>query len=233
MATVGDGDKADAVPERREPTTLATLTSSGAVFVWAARVVWLVVAVLGGRAVGDALAGRSRPVQVTGTVAAWAGWGAAALTLAVTGVLALTALRSLVPGALVVTVATVVGGATASSVLALAAPAIVAVGLTCSAELGRVYVQASAYGDEQRFGLRPPLGYLAASVVSWSVMATATVVAPLALAAPGGGSAAPPCWLPGPARGSCRGAGTSSPAGGSCWCRRARWCTIRSCSPTR
>ena len=91
LATVGDSDKADAVPERREPTTLATLTSSGAVFVWAARVVWLVVAVLGGRAVGDALAGRSRPVQVTGTVAAWAGWGAAALTLAVTGVLALTA----------------------------------------------------------------------------------------------------------------------------------------------
>ncbi len=185
LAAVGDGDKADAVPERREPTTLATLTSSGAVFVWAARVVWLVVAVLGGRAVGDALAGRSRAVQVTGTIAAWAGWGAAALTLAVTGVLALTALRSLVPGALVVTVATVVGGATASSVLALAAPAIVAVGLTCSAELGRVYVQASAYGDEQRFGLRPPLGYLAASVVSWLVMATATVVAPLALAGRG------------------------------------------------
>ena len=86
---------------------------------------------------------------------------------------------------MVVTVATVVGGASASSVLALAAPAIVAVGLTCSAELGRVYVQASAYGDEQRFGLRPPLGYLAASVVSWSVMATAIVVAPLALAACG------------------------------------------------
>ena len=162
LAAVGDGDKADAVPERREPTTLATLTSSGAVFVWAARVVWLVVAVLGGRAVGDALAGRSRAVQVTGTVAAWAGWGAAALTLAVTGVLALTALRSLVPGALVVTVATVVGGATASSALALAAPAIVAVGLTCSAELGactsrrRRTATSSASGSGRPSATSPP-----------------------------------------------------------------------------
>ena len=68
LAAAGDGDRLAPCPSRREPTTLATLTSSGAVFVWAARVVWLVVAVLGGPAVGDALAGRSRAVQLTGTV---------------------------------------------------------------------------------------------------------------------------------------------------------------------
>ncbi len=44
-------------------------------------------------------------------------------------------------------------------------------------------MQASAYGDEQRFPLRPPLGYLGATVVSWSVWVAAVITAPLAWAA--------------------------------------------------
>lgn len=159
------------------------LTRATFAVVWLARAAWLFVAVLGGQAVGAAMDERSRAVQVVGTAGAWVGWAAAAVALAVTGVATLTAARALVPGAAVVAAATGIGGADAGAVLALAVPTAITIALVGSAEFGRGYIQASAYGDEQRFGLRPPLGYLAAGAGSWLVTAAAVVAAPLALAA--------------------------------------------------
>lgn len=143
---------------------------------WGARVAWLATAVLGGPAIGGALAGSSSPVQDATTVGAWLAWAAGALALAVPSVPTLTAARVIVPGAMVVAVATAIGGADAAAVLGLVLPAVVAAVLTGAAETGRVWVQASAYGDEQRFPLRPPLGYLAACVVTWLVWTVALVV---------------------------------------------------------
>ncbi len=154
----------------------------GAVTLWAARAAWIVVALVGGRAVGDAVADRSAAVRWVATVGAWVGWGVGALALAVTGVATLTAVRAIVPGAIVVAIVAGMGGAPASSVLALLVPAIAASVLVAAADTGQVYVQASAYGDERRFGLRPPLGYLAPTVVSWAVWIAAVIVAPLAWA---------------------------------------------------
>lgn len=150
---------------------------------WIARVVWLVVAIVGGQAIGEALDDQSRSVQIVGTVGAWAGWAVAAGALAVAGVATLTVVRTVVPGSLVVTVAALFGGADPGVALVLGVPAAVCSALVGSAEFGRVYMQASAYGDEQRFGLRPPIGYLLAGAVSWLLAATAIVVAPLAWAA--------------------------------------------------
>ena len=155
----------------------------GTVTLWAARVAWLAVAIVGGRAVGDVVADRSAAVRWVATVGAWVAWGAGALTLAVTGVATLTAVRAIVPGAIVVAVAAAIGGAPVSSVLALLVPSIVAGVLVAAADTGQVYLQASAYGDERRFGLRPPFGYLAPTVVSWMLWAVAVIVAPLAWAA--------------------------------------------------
>jgi hypothetical protein len=155
------------------------------VTLWAARLAWLAVAVVGGRAVGDAVADRSDPVRWVATVGAWAAWGAGLLALAVTGVVTLTAVRAIVPAALVVAGVTAVAGASAGSVLALAVPAAVAAVLVVAADTGQVYVQASAYGDERRFALRPPLGYLLPTVVSWAVWLAAVIAAPLAWAAKG------------------------------------------------
>ena len=90
--------------------------------------------------------------------------------------------RAVVPAAAVVAGAAAVAGATGGAVLALAAPAVVAAVLVGSAETGRRYVEADAYGDERRFPLRPPLGYLAATIVSWAVWVAAVLTAPLALA---------------------------------------------------
>lgn len=150
---------------------------------WGARLAWLAVALLGGRAVGDAVADRSDAVQVVATVGAWVAWGAGAVALAVTGLVTLTAARAIVPGAIVVAGVTAVAGAPASSVLALAVPAIVASVLLAAGDTGSVYVQSSAYGDERRFPLKPPLGYLTATVLSWAVWVAAVLTAPLAWAA--------------------------------------------------
>jgi hypothetical protein len=170
------------------PASLAAPTTGrrldwGPITLWTARVAWLGVAVVGGRAVGDAIDGRSDPVRAVATVGGWAGWGVGAIALAVTGLVTLTAVRAVVPIAVVVAGVTAVAGAPAGSVLALAVPAAVTAVLVAAADTGHVYMQASAYGDERRFGLRPPLGYLVPTVASWAVWAAALLAAPLAWAA--------------------------------------------------
>lgn len=155
---------------------------SSTITVWLARAAWFVVAITGGAAIGDALGDRSRSVQVIGTAGAWVGFAAGAAALAVTGVLTLTLARAVIPGSIVVAAVAIAGGADPSSGIALAAPAIAATGLVASAEFGRVYLQASAYGDELRFGLRPPFGYVLASGATWLMTAAAVVLAPVALA---------------------------------------------------
>jgi hypothetical protein len=173
------------VPDGTAPaaTTLIDRSVSRAFVVWAARLAWITVAVLGGPAVGGAVADRSRAVQLAATLGAWVGWTLGAGALAVAGVPTLTVARAVVPGALVVAIVAVGGGADTGSAILLIAPAAIASALVGSAEFGRHYIQASAYGDEERFGLRPPLGYLVASGVSWLLTATALVLGPVAWAA--------------------------------------------------
>jgi hypothetical protein len=153
------------------------------VAVWLARAAWLLVALAGGAAVGDALAEHSRAVQLTGTALAWAGWAAGAVALAVLSVVTLTMVRVVVPASLVVAAVMIADRSDATGGIALAAPAAAATALVASAEFGRRYLQASAYGAEARFGLRPPLGYLAASTVTWLAAVIAATLTPLAWAA--------------------------------------------------
>lgn len=174
--------KSSGVPASVAVSAVERRVEWGTVTLWAARAAWLAVAVVGGRAVGDAVADRSDPVRLVATVGGWVGWGAGLLALAVTGVVTLTAVRAIVPASVVVAVVTAFGGADAGSVLALAVPAAVAAVLVAAADTGQVYVQASAYGDERRFALRPPLGYLLPTVVSWAVWLAAVIAAPLAWA---------------------------------------------------
>jgi hypothetical protein len=167
----------------------ASSTLVAAVTAWGARLAWLAVAVVGGRAVGDALADHDAGAARALTAGAWIGWAVGAIALAVASVATLTTARVVVPGALAVTVAGAIGGADAGALAALGAPALVATVLVLAAEVGRAWVQASAYGDEQRFPLRPPLGYLVASVVTWAVWVAAVLVGAVALVSAN--------WLPG------------------------------------
>jgi hypothetical protein len=60
---------------------------------------------------------------------------------------------------------------------------VVSVAAAMTAEFGRRSVQASAYGDEERFPLRFPVGAGSAAIVSWIVWATAIITGPFLLAA--------------------------------------------------
>lgn len=163
--------------------------------IWGARLAWLAVALVGGRAIGDAVDGRSDAVAAVAVVGAWIGWAAGAVALVVPSVVTLTLLRAVVPGAIAATVTVLVFGGGPDDALLLGLPACIAALLVTSAEVGRPYLQASAYGDERRFGLRPPLGFLAACVVTWLVWVTALIAAPLALAAAAWVVAAPAVLL--------------------------------------
>ena len=201
---------------------------------WGARAAWVAVAVVGGSAIGEALADRSRAVQLTGTIGAWTAWAVAAVALAVTGVVTLTVVRAIVPASIVVAAAAAIAGASGGAALSLAVPAVVATVLVGSAETGRRYVETDAYGDERRFPLRPPYGYLAATVVTWAVWVAALLTAPLALAA---GSIVLGVVAVRRRRrrdvGCSPAAGTSSAAAGWSSCRPGSSSTTRSSSPTR
>jgi hypothetical protein len=157
--------------------------STGTIVVWLARIVWLVAAVLGGSAIGDALAGHSRAVQLTGTIGAWLGWAAVAVALVVPSTVSLTIVRSVVPASVVVAVVAAVGDAGATGAAVCIGATVVAAALVGSAEFGEVFAQGSAYGHERRFVLRPPVAYLLPVIVTWCLLCTAAVSAPLLLAA--------------------------------------------------
>jgi hypothetical protein len=150
---------------------------------WLARIAWVVVAVVGGTAVESAVEGRSSAVAWTAAIGGWGLWAVAALGLAIASTWSLTVVRVAVPLALVATVAAGVGGAPATDLVLLGGPAIVAAAAVMTAEFGRQYVQASAYGDEERFPLRVPVGAGLAAVVAWLLWATTVMVGPLLIAA--------------------------------------------------
>jgi len=150
---------------------------------WVARVGWIAVAVVGGSAVDAAVDGRSSAVAWTTAVGAWSIWAAVALALAIASVRSLTVARLGVPLALLATAAAGLAGAPAVDLLLLGMPALVSAAAVGSAEFGRRFVQASAYGDEERFPLRFPVAAGAAAMVSWLVWAPSLVAGPLLLAA--------------------------------------------------
>jgi hypothetical protein len=150
---------------------------------WVARLAWVMVAVFGGSAVESAVDGRSAAVAWTAALGGWALWAIAALGLALASVWSLTVVRVVTPLALAATLAAGIGGAGAIDLLLLGGPAVVAVAAAMTAEFGRRSVQASAYGDEERFPLRFPVGAGSAAIVSWIVWATAIITGPFLLAA--------------------------------------------------
>ena len=150
---------------------------------WVARIAWVLVAVVGGSAVESAVDGRSAAVAWTAAVGGWGLWAVAALGLAIASVRSLTVVRLVVPLSLVATVAAGLGGATAVELLLFGGPAIAATAAAMTAEFGRQWVQASAYGDEDRFPLRFPVGAGLAAIVAWVLWAPALIAGPLLLAA--------------------------------------------------
>src|SRR5215207_8448795 len=77
---------------------------------WPARLTWLLLPLVAGPALGDALNGTSRPVQVVSSVGLWVGWAAVVVATLVPTTVSLTALRVVAPAAVVAAGAALVAG---------------------------------------------------------------------------------------------------------------------------
>ncbi len=182
MTTASQSVRSEPGDRSRPPRTVGRVPIATRAVVWAARLGWLVVAIVGGTAIGEALSDHGRPVQVLGTAAAWTGWACGAIALAIPSVVTLTIVRAVVPASLVVAAVAIIDRRDPTTGIALLAPALATSALVATAEFGRVFIQASAYGAESRFGLRPPIGYLIASIGTWLPTVVALVLAVPALA---------------------------------------------------
>jgi hypothetical protein len=131
----------------------------------------------------SALDGRSGAVQVVAAAGLWLAWAVGLVATLVPSPASLTVVRVLAPGAPVAAVAAAVAGADGVAAVVAIAVGVLVVVMAFTAEVGQAFVQASAYGDEARFPLRPPGPLVAGPLeLAWLVTA-ATAAGPMLLAA--------------------------------------------------
>ena len=149
---------------------------------WALRGTWIVLVLLAIPAIDAACEGRPDSIHDVARIGGGALWVLGVAAMAVPAVASLTATRLLVPLSAPASLLTALGGAETAVAVAFVAASLAASFLAASAPLGRAFVQASAYGDEDRHLLRPPQAYLAATLLTWTVWAAAVLSGPLLLA---------------------------------------------------
>ncbi len=159
------------------PRLLSTVTGS-----WGPRITWAAVAVAGAWSIGDALDGRSAALRTTVAIGAWLLWGIGVVALVVPSTLGLTVLRML--SALTCGIAGVswIGGASPTSGAIFLACSVLSALLIGGADFGQRCAQASAYGDEHRFMLRPPAAFIPPVALVGLVWIAVVLAAPLLLA---------------------------------------------------
>ena len=119
-----------------------------------------------------------------------------------------------------------IGGASPTAGACFVACALICGLLVGGADFGQRCVQASAYGDEQRFLLRPPAAFLLPVAIAGLVWAAAVLGAPLLLASSDMDRRCGRCNRRRAARrGCCSHASTRCRVAGWCSFRLASWCT--------
>lgn len=149
---------------------------------WSLRVTWIALLVSGGRAVDAALADADPTHADAVRWILLAGWIIGVAAMAVPAVVTLTATRVVVPLSLPVAIGCWVAGAGPVDGAVFTGTAVLSTVVAGTAAFGRRFVQASAYGDEDRHLLRPPLPYLVVAVLAWTAWAAALTVAVIATA---------------------------------------------------
>jgi hypothetical protein len=148
---------------------------------WVLRLAWVAVLVLGDPAIAGATVERSDLVQAVAEYGAGITWLLGVCAMAIPAVISLTATRALVPLSIPAAILALVFGADPAGWAFTGIAALTTV-VAFSGELGRPFVQASAYGEEDRHLLRPPSGYAVASGLAWLLWAAAILGGSLLLA---------------------------------------------------
>jgi hypothetical protein len=151
---------------------------------WTARLAVGAAITSGALTLASAVAGRSAMARSTGLAACWACWAVLLVAVLTPAVASLTALRLLIPLHLAGVGVMWVAGSEVSRAVPAVLIALVSLAAVFSADTGQAFVQASAYGHEQRFPLRAPVPYLAPLGLAWLAWAALGVSAVLVL---GGG----------------------------------------------
>jgi len=150
---------------------------------WVARFGWIAVAVSGAPALDSALQGRSDTVRWVATGLSAAIWLAGVAAVAITATSTLTLARVVIPMVIPATILAMIYEADFPASLGTLIFGLITVTVVYSPEYGQLAVQSSAYGNEVRFPLRPPLGYAIASVLAWLVFVAALISGALLSAA--------------------------------------------------
>jgi hypothetical protein len=151
---------------------------------WPARGTWLLLPLLIGTVLGDALAGASPPVQWVAAIGLWGGWAAVLVATLVPRSISLTALRIAVLAAAGASlVAVVVGHSPTGWRVAALSWAIVCVAVAFFPATGEAFVDGESYGDEHRYPLRVPGPLLAGPLaLAWAAVVAGVAAGPLLLA---------------------------------------------------
>ena len=151
---------------------------------WVLRAAWVAALPIGGAAIDGAVAETADGPAGAVRWLALAGWVIGVAAMAVPAATTLTATRLVVPLLVPVAVTTWIGGADAVDGAAFVGIGVIASVVAGTSALGRGFVQASAYGDEDRHLLRPPVAYLSVAVLAW-VLWAAVIVATAVLTSGG------------------------------------------------
>ena len=149
---------------------------------WGPRIAWLVVGLAGAWSIGDAIDGRSNAVRAIVMIGSWLVWGVGVIALVVPSTLGLTLTRMLSAVACGASVTSWIAGVSPAAGSVFVAATLVFALLTGGAEFGQRCVQASAYGDEHRFLLRPPAAFLPPIAIAGLAWVAAVLAAPLLIA---------------------------------------------------
>lgn len=150
---------------------------------WPFRILWLVLPVLAGPAIADALGDRSRSVQVVASGLSWLCWGTVLAGSLVPRTSTLTVVRALAPGAVLLCAWAALASDELAWGLAGAVVAIAAAGSALAPATADAFVDGSSYGDERRVALRAPLAMAVGPVpIAWALAAAGLVTGPLLLA---------------------------------------------------
>jgi hypothetical protein len=166
------------------PLSPSVQTRADRVRPWANRVVWAMQVVLLGQGLGPSLAGHSRPVQLVGTLLAWAVWTVGLAAVALAHPAGLTTLRLCLTALVGATAWIVVadGPATWQQGMAVVG-ALAAFATIGSAETATWCIDGPAYPNESRHALKIPIGLAPISAITSALTVAALIAGPLLLAA--------------------------------------------------